>query len=230
MLLRRRKKSPEVLLPPAARLHAGPRSTRSGDRCYRQVKDIWEKSATSTESHADAPRSAFVYDGGRRAWDVRRRGREVTRQRLSLVALQDVSSFQTRLFSFPVTDSELNQPADSSALTTPALSKTAISMRDEYKIHAAIGSSREREREREKEGEKEGGSRGFRERRDGRDVTERTDSNVIRRIDRRSDDGRKEGWMDVKKQKEEKERKIKTQITRNPQKRREKGGIIQRRN
>ena len=154
MLLRRRKKSPEVLLPPAARLHAGPRSTRSGDRCYRQVKDIWEKSATSTESHADAPRSAFVYDGGRRAWDVRRRGREVTRQRLSLVALQDVSSFQTRLFSFPVTDSELNQPADSSALTTPALSKTAISMRDEYKIHAAIGSSRERERERERKRER----------------------------------------------------------------------------
>lgn len=75
----------------------------------------------------------------------------MTRQRLSLVALQDVSSFQTRLFSFPVTDSELNQPADSSALTTSALSKAAISMRAEYKINAAVGPSRERERDGEGE-------------------------------------------------------------------------------
>lgn len=53
---------------------------------------------------------------------------------------------------------------------------------------------RERERETERE-RREGRSRGFRERRDGRDRMERTDSDVIRRIDQRSDGGRKEGWM-----------------------------------
>lgn len=54
-----------------------------------------------------------------------------------------------------MTDDELNQPSDSSALTTPALGKTAISMRAEYKINAAIGPSKERERERWRGEEKE---------------------------------------------------------------------------
>ena len=82
-----------------------------------------------------------------------------------------------------MTDDELNQPSDSSALTTPALGKTAISMRAEYKINAAIGPSKERERERDGEGRRKRQQRIQEEERRGCEVTERTESNVIRRID-----------------------------------------------
>lgn len=128
-------------------LSSGQRWACSGDCCYWQLKDIWEKSATSLESYADALRSAFVYDGGRRGWDVRRGKKRNTIAAARTRGLAGQLIFSNASFHFLLLTT--NQPDGSSTHTTLSVHQERQRRNEEKRQESSRGLKENRDRCRE---------------------------------------------------------------------------------